>query len=121
MCDVWYGPAVLADKPAVRFGSTETTSGTLLRSVSPTLDVRAQTCRVTYDLWRLEHGRVAEMASEDHLMRFFFPRELQLFLEVSGFSLQRLSGFPNLDVDASESTWNVTVVARAETAPGGAR
>jgi hypothetical protein len=46
-------------------------------------------------------------------VRYFFPRELELFLEQSGFAPMRLGAFPEIEQEPSETTWNVLGVARA--------
>jgi hypothetical protein len=53
---------------------------------------------------------------ETHLMRYFFPLELNLFFECCGFALLRLGAFPEFDRDPDETTWNVCGVARAVSA-----
>ena len=49
---------------------------------------------------------------EDHRVRFFFPLELQLFLDDAGFDLIRIGDFEDFERDPDESTWNVLVAAR---------
>jgi hypothetical protein len=46
-------------------------------------------------------------------MRYFFARELDLFLEVERFSLLRLGTFPEYRRDPDDRTWNIVVVAKA--------
>jgi hypothetical protein len=46
-------------------------------------------------------------------MRFFFPRELELFLTTAGMSLQRLGAFPDFDAEPDEATWNVLALSRS--------
>ena len=46
-------------------------------------------------------------------MRFFFPLELELFLDRAGFSLVELGAFPDFDAEPDPSTWNVLALARA--------
>jgi SAM-dependent methyltransferase len=112
--DVWYGPAVLAQRPTDRVRVQSVGGGErVLRTATPALDTRAHACTVEYHVWRLSGDRVLEEASEQHRMRFFFPLELELLLESGGFDLLRLGAFPDLDEEPSESTWNVAVVARA--------
>jgi SAM-dependent methyltransferase len=112
--DVWYGPAVLAQRPTDRV-RVQTVGGNerVLRMATPALDTRAHACTVQYHVWRLSGDRVLEEASEQHRMRYFFPLELELLLQCAGFDLLRLGGFPDLDEEPSESTWNVAVIARA--------
>jgi len=111
--DVWYGPAVLKEGPSDRLKSITTDNQRILRLASGRLDVQHHLCKVTYHLWRLEGKHLTGETEETHLMRFFFPLELDLFLETSGFTSLRLGAFPDFDRDPDETTWNVLCVARA--------
>jgi SAM-dependent methyltransferase len=111
--DVWYGPAVLRQAPSDRVKSIATDKGQILRMASGQLDVQHHLCKVSYRLWRLEGDRLAGQTEETHLMRFFFPLELNLFLECCGFAPIRLGAFPEFDRDPDEMTWNVLGIARA--------
>jgi SAM-dependent methyltransferase len=114
VADVWYGPAVLAQRPSERVKVIDTPGGgQLIRAASSQLDSRRNMCRVDYHLWRLEDGKLLAEAREQHQMRYFFEPELQAFLADAGFDLLRVGGFPNLDEEPSERTWNVAFVARA--------
>jgi len=113
MFDVWYGPAVLRQGPSDRVKSIQTETGQILRLASGGLDVQNHLCKVTYHLWRVEGDRLTGEIEEVHLMRFFFPLELNLLLECSGFAPVRLGAFPQFDRDPDETTWNVCGVARA--------
>lgn len=112
--DVWYGPAVLQQRPSTRFSRIPLERGELLRAATPELDQLRQLCRVRYELWHVEEDRISESAEEEHVIRFFFGNELRLLLSSSGFSLVRLSAFPDTDREPDETTWNVVVVARAD-------
>lgn len=111
--DVWYGPAVLAQRPHDRLATLTTEATTVLRASSGELDVRRQVCTVHFHLWRFENARVLEETRESHPMRYFFPRELELLLEAAGFTLYRLGAFPDIDREPDETTWNVIGVAGA--------
>jgi SAM-dependent methyltransferase len=109
--DVWYGPAVLAQRPSLRTRTVDQDGRSVTRMSSGTLDVRRHRVRVDFEL--TYEGDVAPFVSEAHEMRFFFPLELEHYLEESGFSLVRLGAFPQFDVEPDESSWSVFVVARA--------
>lgn len=111
--DVWYGPAVLHQRPSQRVKVIPTPEGKILRVASGELDSRRHICTVNYHLWQLEGEKVVAEAEESHTMRYFFPLELDLFLECSGFTPIRLGAFPEFDRDPDETTWNVLEVARA--------
>ena len=73
----------------------------------------ARLCKVSYRLWKIEGERLAGQTEETHRMRYFFPLELDLFLESSGFIPVRLGAFPEFDRDPDTTTWNALAVARA--------
>jgi SAM-dependent methyltransferase len=111
--DVWYGPAVLQQRPGERVKVVTTQTGQILRAAQAELDARHHLCKVRYQVWRLEEGRSIEHAQELHVMRYFFPLELDFFLRSSGFSMLRLGAFPEFDREPDETTWNVLCVAKA--------
>ncbi len=111
--DVWYGPAVLTIRPSERLKVIPTSTGRVLRVASSSLDTRHHTCDVRYHVWRLDSERLTGEVEEVHTMRFFFPRELEFFLECAGLALLRLGTFMDFERDPDETTWNVIGVARA--------
>jgi SAM-dependent methyltransferase len=110
--DVWYGPAVLTERPGQSVKVMPTDDGEILRIASGTLDVARHRCTVDYEIWHLQAGRLASRSTERHEMRYFFPQELKLFLDVSGFEMSRLGAFPKFNCEPDETTWNVCCVAR---------
>jgi SAM-dependent methyltransferase len=112
--DLWYGPAVLAQRPSERVKVMDTPGGgRVIRVASSALDSRCDVCTVRYQLWRVEGGQLQAEVREEHPMRYFFAPELELLLSGAGFELLRLGAFPQLDAEPSEQTWNVAFVARA--------
>jgi SAM-dependent methyltransferase len=109
--DVWYGPAVLHERPAPRSRTIEQGDVRLLRDSSGSLDTSRHLCTVEMRIRQLEGERLVAQSEERHEMRYFFPLELQLFLATAGFSLLRLGAFPDIDRDPDETTWNVLGVA----------
>jgi SAM-dependent methyltransferase len=108
VADVWYGPAVLAQRPGDREVRIRSDEGDVVRRASATLDTRRHRCEVRY---RLTAGGVE--SEEVHSVRFFFPLELELFLRQADLELVRLGAFPEVEDEPSEETWNALVVARA--------
>jgi len=70
-------------------------------------------CTVDYRLWTLDGAQLIDEVTESHSMRYFFPLELELFLDRAGFSLLKLGAFPDFDCQPDSSTWNVLALARA--------
>lgn len=113
LLDAWYGPGVLIQRPQDRIRAIRDRGEQVLRTASSALDTRRHLCTVRYHMWRLVGDRLAMEVEEEHCVRFFFPRELEFFLEIAGFRLIRLGAFPNFEHEPDESTWNVLAVASA--------
>jgi SAM-dependent methyltransferase len=111
--DVWYGPAVLSIKPSDRTRIIPVPDGKLIRTVTANLDTRHHLVRLHFHLWHLTGKQVKNETEELHVVRYFFPKELELMLNQSGFNLISLSSFPTLSQPADETTWNIFVVAKA--------
>ncbi|MFB0564473.1 MAG: class I SAM-dependent methyltransferase [Candidatus Aminicenantaceae bacterium] len=110
--DVWYGPAVLHKRPTQRVKVVRTPKGKTLRIATGELDIRNHLCTVHYHLWQLEGKKLVAETEEDHQLRYFFPKELDFFLERSGFIPIRLGVFPEIDRDPDEKTWDILEVAQ---------
>ena len=76
--DVWYGPAVLSERPSERVKVIETGDQRIIRVASGSLDEPNHLCTVDYRLWTLEGDQLVGEVTESHAMRFFFPLELEL-------------------------------------------
>lgn len=111
--DVWYGPAVLAQRPSERVKVIDQPDGQVIRVASSELDVRQNACTVRYRVWSIVDGTVTSEVREEHGMRYFFEPELAAFLAAAGFEMVHVGAFPEVDATPDETTWNVTVVARA--------
>jgi ubiquinone/menaquinone biosynthesis C-methylase UbiE len=112
--DVWYGPAVLSQKPSDRLLELPTPDGgSVLRFSSSKLDTYNHLCHVNYRLITIKDNKVLKDAQETHVVRYFFPQEMSMYLKSAGFELLRIKGFPNLTENPDENTWNVIFVAKA--------
>jgi len=110
-CLVW--PGCAHERPSERARVIAVADGKILRFASGKLDVSRHLCSVQINLWRISGERLLLETKETHLMRFFFPLELNCFLESAGFTSIRFGTFPEFDKDPDETTWNVLAVARA--------
>jgi SAM-dependent methyltransferase len=106
--DVWHGPAVLSQGPSERVKEVADERYRVKRTANPELDTNRSTVKVVYQM-NCENlmSRENVQFSEEHVMRYLFPTEVDLFAENCG--LQRvvaeefLTGKP-----PSPSTWSVT-------------
>jgi len=110
--DVWYGPAVLSQKPQEKCRVIHSGKDTVIRVTRPELDTFHQYCDVRFSLYRVCDGEPVVETNEVHRMRFFFALELSLALEFTGFEVVRIGQFPDFERDPTETSWNIVVVAR---------
>ena len=110
--DVWFGPAVLMQKPSDRVKIIEHKAKKIIRFAHPVLNVMNHTVEVNYTVLEIAGDRVLTETKESHLMRFFFYQELKYFLERNGFEMLKICPFMDLDEKVDETCWNVSVVCK---------
>lgn len=112
--DVWYGPGVLSDKPAVRVKEIEDEKNRLVRVARPVMDDKRNVVDVCYEVFVInkEDGKT-KVIKEIHNMRYFFRPEIEFLLKEAGFELA-----DSLDCQTLEETdfgsWTCYFVARAQ-------
>lgn len=107
--DVWFGPAVLEQRPEIRKKSVLIDGVKTTRHATSELDLLRQIVQVKY---RISADRSSEDIQETHQMRFFFLNELELLAMMSGFSIQKILPFLKHEGLPSSSTWNVTCILK---------
>ena len=108
--DVWHGPAVLSERPSVRVKEVADESHRIKRTAQPELDTNRSTVKVVYQM-ECEDRKSGEAFrfSEEHLMRYLFPTEVDFLAQ--GCGLRRVATEEFLTGHApSPSTWGVTYV-----------
>ena len=110
--DVWYSPAVYAQRPAVRVKRMADETVDITRIAEPTLYPNANRVDVAYSIFARERatGAVTTLA-ETHPMRHFSLPELDLFASVAGFERLCAEEFLTGRVPG-EDTWGVCVALR---------
>lgn len=109
--DVWFGPAVLMEKPQDRMKIIESPDKKIIRYAHPILDVIHHTVEVNYTILNVKDPKTTEI-SEHHLMRYFFYQEIAYFLEKNGFELVQIRPFRDLQHSVDESCWNIVVICK---------
>src|SRR5262249_41967904 len=110
--DVWHGPAVLRERPAVRIKEVEDDATRLTRIAEPELNSQDSIVRVRYTILAesKNDGRLTTIR-EDHYMRYFFPTEINLLAHQTGFTVERSEEFLTGRAP-SEATWGVAYLLR---------
>jgi SAM-dependent methyltransferase len=112
--DVWYGPAVLTDRPAVRIKRIAAEHIEVTRLAEPVLHLKENLVDVNYHVFvRDLQSRMVKELRETHVMRYFFHPEVELFAAQNGFRL--LSAEEWLSGKApGEDTWGVCFCLKAD-------
>ncbi|PKN20625.1 MAG: SAM-dependent methyltransferase [Deltaproteobacteria bacterium HGW-Deltaproteobacteria-6] len=87
--DVWYGPAVLTERPEVRIKRMADGKIEITRLAEPVLHPNENRVDVNYNMLvrNLASQTVFEL-KETHTMRYFFKPEIDLWATLSGFTVQ---------------------------------
>jgi SAM-dependent methyltransferase len=108
--DVWHGPAVLSQGPSERVKEAADERYTVKRTARPELDTNRGTVKVLYQV-NCENRQSGEKFefSEEHIMRYLFPTEVDLLAGNCG--LRRVVSEEFLTREPpSPSTWGVAYV-----------
>ena len=110
--DVWYSPAVAAQRPELRIKRLRTADLAITRIAEPTLHPNANRVDVHYTVMAQDLTTSAFHSFEEtHPMRHFSLPELDLFAEAAGF--ERLTAEEWLTgASPSEATWGVCLLLR---------
>jgi SAM-dependent methyltransferase len=105
--DVWHGPAVLAQRPERRVKKVADAALELTRTATPQLDVDRHTVTVTYDVEcsNRQSGK-SFCFSEDHLVRYLFPDEIEKLATAADMRAVRNEEFATGRLPSS-ATWGV--------------
>ena len=108
--DFWYGPAVLTQRPEVRFKEVSDEVIEVSRIALPVLHDDINVVDVNYRAFIKEKssGRIDELR-ECHRMRYFFDKEIQDFLSRAGLSLLSLNAWMT-EEKGNTSSWALCAV-----------
>jgi len=109
--DVWYGPAVLHNKPQVRTKRVEDKNRNIIRIAEPVLHSNENIVDVEYQiLVQNSFERTYQELRELHRMRYLFKPEVDLFLSHKNMSILDYGEWMTKQ-SASLNTWNVYFIA----------
>lgn len=112
--DVWYGPAVLTDPPAVRVKRLADDSTEVTRLAEPVLRAERNLVDVNYEVQiRAKGANEVETIRETHHMRYLFGPELEFLLKAAGFAEIVHSEEWMTRAAAGTNTWGVVFAAKA--------
>lgn len=110
--DFWYGPAVLAERPATRIKRLKDQRISLTRLAEPVLRTSDNLVEVHYELLVQENGgETVRRFTERHDMRYFSLPEIAWIAEEGGWKMADCGEWMT-GAEPSERTWGVYVVLK---------
>lgn len=111
--DVWYGPAVLTERPAVRIKRIADDQIDVTRLAEPVLHPNENLVDVNYHVFVRERATNAvKELNETHIMRYFFKPEIEMIANASGFAMlhaeEWMTGNP-----IGQNTWGACFILKA--------
>lgn len=108
--DVWYGPAVLTDKPYSRIREFENEQIQVSRTANPVLYANENRVDVNFDI-RVTNKQNNETHNiqETHAMRYLFYPEIEALAKANGFEIKTSKQFLTTN-DPSFKSWYVFFV-----------
>ena len=111
--DFWYGPAVLTQKPEVRFKEVENDELRVWRVARPELCPNESVVKVNYYAFiEFKADLHIEKISECHHMRYFFITELAMMLEAAYLECISIEEWMT-GRDLSTDSWSAAAVLRS--------
>jgi len=110
--EFWHAAAMLRHYDPLRVRRWKLADKDILRITETKLECQKQLAHVSYDIYEfLKDGTYVNM-KEIHINRYFLLQEMEMLLDMNGFtSLRYFSGYANENI-INENTWHVVAVAR---------
>jgi len=110
--DFWNGNAVIEGFSPVRVKRMKRGTKNVLRYSENTVDRLAHIVNVNFTLLLFDQDRLEREFTENHILRYFFVREMEDLLEMSCFKVIHKCPFMSPTKAISYNDWNVTFVAK---------
>ncbi len=110
--DCWNGLGVMKELPSSREKMVQDGDLKIIRESFPDLDVKNHINNVKFKIKIFENKNLIKEYEENHKVRFFFPKELEKYMDDEGFELIYLCPSFKIDHKLSEKDWNMILVSR---------
>ena len=114
ICDFWYGPVVLTDRPERRVKRLQDDEVDIVRIAEPTLHHATNVVDVNYEIRIVERKTSnAQTITEQHRLRYLFLPELELYAEHNALRLLQAYRWMT-ERPPDESSWSVVAVFKKQ-------
>jgi SAM-dependent methyltransferase len=110
--DFWYGPGVLSLRPVNRWKEFEANGAKILRLTRADLDWDNSTVNVTHEIIVTQENQLKDRFVDDHVMRFFFKREINYLLQAHGLEVVQFGTWQAPESPPTTNDWSALIVSR---------
>jgi 2-polyprenyl-3-methyl-5-hydroxy-6-metoxy-1,4-benzoquinol methylase len=110
--DFWNGNAVIEDFASARVKRSHKGTKNILRYSENTIDRLKQIVNIKFFFLLFDNNKIENEFTENHTCRYYFIREMEDFLEISGFKVINQCPFLSPNKPISYNDWNITFVAK---------
>ena len=108
--DCWFGPAVISKMPSDRIKKINLKNEEVIRLAQPNLNISENTVTVNYTVFKIKEDQIIYNSKESHVMRYFFPKEIEYFANHAGLKVLNICPFMSLTKNMSLDDWNMAVI-----------
>jgi SAM-dependent methyltransferase len=113
--DFWYGPAVLAQRPAKKIKSVYDAIVSVRRVAEPNINLNQNTVDIDYKSSVLsKDNRLVKVIRERHTLRYFFLPELDFMLRNAGFKIVSSLKWLSLKEGPTPKSWSAVIIAKRD-------
>ncbi len=110
--DCWNGLAVMHELPSSRKKDVEIEGLKIIRKSFPDLDSKNHINNVRFNVKIFQDNSLIDGYEEQHKVRFFFPKEIEKYMNDEGFNLVKICPSYDLNKEITEKDWNMVIIAR---------
>jgi 2-polyprenyl-3-methyl-5-hydroxy-6-metoxy-1,4-benzoquinol methylase len=110
--DAWHGLGVMTDPPTERIREVRNKDNRIIRITKPQVNAVEHTVDTNFKVLTFDDKALTSETTETHKMRFLFPKEIEYFLQIAGFSKVRFCPFLKPEDRLSSHDWNMTVISQ---------
>lgn len=110
--DFWYGPGVINLKPERMWKEYKTKNKNILKLISPVHDIENSLVDFNHEIIVYNKDRILNRFNDNHRMRYFFEKEMNLFLNYHGFKIIKFGTLKDINKHPTRNDWSVLMVCQ---------
>jgi len=111
--DCWYGPAVLNEKPSIRFKKVENNQIEVIRLTKPQLLANLNLVNVNFEIIvKNKKTNICNSFKEQHRMRYLFQPEIDYFFNGANLIPENYLQWMEMDKKPNLNSWYIVAIGR---------